>query len=62
MKWLLLIAFLLVVGCGPSIVEGPDEPECTVAADCDDGDPCTGERCQKDGTCVIVQIGGECLP
>lgn len=59
---MLLLALLVIVGCGPCVIEGPDAPiECESALDCDDSDPCTGERCTLDGECVVFPIGGECL-
>lgn len=45
----------LVVGCGSSVEDvapPPAPPECEEAAECDDGDPCTVERCGL-GECIV---------
>jgi hypothetical protein len=39
-----------VAGCGPTTTTLPDGP-CTADADCDDGNPCTADRCQG-GVCA----------
>jgi hypothetical protein len=36
------------------------EPECVADGDCDDGNPCTGDRCATAGLCVHLYADGPC--
>jgi len=56
MRWVLFIV-IMGLGCGGRVI---DEPECSEAADCYDGDSCTVDRCREDGTCDNSRYGGEC--
>lgn len=60
MKLVLILSIVFLAGC-ESTVTVEDPVPCTEAADCDDGDPCTVNRCRDDGTCDNSRIGGECL-
>jgi hypothetical protein len=58
MKWLIAVCMLLP-GCGTIVIEPEPGMSCEIAADCDDGDPCTADRCASDGVCVYSAVGGE---
>ena len=68
----LLVAQLLLVSCGTDIVADTDwgsndavSPDsagtlaCTVAVDCDDGNPCTENICTADGSCKNIALTGQ---
>jgi len=54
---LFLLAIFMLTGCYRMSLEG-DAPEACSAIDCDDGDPCTEDVCNIDGSCNNVPIPG----
>ncbi|MEZ4293982.1 MAG: hypothetical protein R3B70_03315 [Polyangiaceae bacterium] len=64
----LCVVTLLLAGCHESIITGPEGEggggaggasggTCETEADCDDGDPCTADRCSVEGACAHSAIG-----
>jgi hypothetical protein len=47
----LIILLFLTLNCSDEQVSSPPSPDCVESEDCDDGDPCTADRCD-DGICV----------
>jgi hypothetical protein len=56
MRYLLTLGAVLTLGCSSTVEQAepqPAPPECEEPADCDDGNPCTVERCGLD-ECIVV--------
>ncbi len=54
------LALTILAACGPGLDQA-GRHVCYTDADCDDGDPCTRERCGSDALCATVGAVSQCV-
>jgi hypothetical protein len=53
MRYLFGLLCVCALGAMPMLGCGDEGPECRTAQDCDDGRPCTYDRCDSEGQCYF---------